>query len=368
MKRLFLSFGLAVAVSLPAIAAGPSGGDGTAPQLSPFGEALQTLEADRAAFIDMLVAGVPERELDSYVAELEQMENHQLIQERLSEGGLDFESVAPQNLGTEGDYANMVYTALDAPCRVLDTRNYTTGGSTPIGAGVAREVWDWNISGQGGDAVCAAPLIGKSALVLALTAISPTFPSNFPTISYATLLNGSEMGSGWSSIAALPTVHWQYTYNTPPYNDAVSVVWDKNAAFSQTLAVVTRQSSNPEVVLYSNAQAHFAMDVVGYYEDPDLCPANTTFIDGLCWGPQQAAKSWFDAVDDCSSEGGQLPTGGAVNGAVQDGDLPVTALWGAGWYHDGTTFRGQKQSNSLIVSTTTTSAPYRCVFTPLTAP
>jgi hypothetical protein len=365
MKRsiALVGVGLALALSAPAMTEDPSGAGAPAPQLSPRGWALTEIEADRQAVIEALAAGVPERDAESYLAKLAGLENHELIDLMVSGGDVGIES-----FGTEGDYANMVYTALAAPCRLLDTRKYTGPASIPIAAGNAREVWDYNIAGQGGDTTCTGPLIGKSALVLAITAISPTFPNKFTSLGYGTLLNGAEMATGWTYVGATPTNHYNYTYDTPPYNKAVSIVWDQDTRFIQSLAVVTTQSPVPDVVLYSSQNAHFTLDAVGYLEDPDLCPANTTFIDGQCWGPEQGHTSWFGATSDCSDEGGQLPTAAAVVGAVLDGDLPNVLLWGAGWYYDGTTFRGQAQNAGLSVQTTTSMIQYRCVFTPLTAP
>ena len=162
-------------------------------------------------------------------------------------------------------YADMLFTALDAPCRILDTRQYD-GQALPISAGQAREVFSTNVSGQGGNAACAAALVGKSALVLALSAVSPTFPAKFTTMAYGTLLNGSEMNTGWTEGASLASGQRTFTYNTPPFNLATSIVWDQDTRLITTLAVVSSQAEEPNIVLYSRGEAHYTLDVVGFYE------------------------------------------------------------------------------------------------------
>jgi hypothetical protein len=175
-------------------------------------------------------------------------------------------SAAP-TLAVEPDpnYTEMLYTALPAPCRILDTRQYSDAAH-PLNAGEAREVFSYDIAAQGGDATCAAALLGKPTLMLALTAVSPAFPAKMPAMGYATLLNGSAMSSGWSEGTPLASGHSTFSYDTPPYNAAATIVWDQDTRLITTLAVVASQSASPNVVLYSAGPAHFTLDVVGYYE------------------------------------------------------------------------------------------------------
>lgn len=356
-----------VSLASPAFADDGSG-NGYVPQLNPRGEALLAIETDRDGVIVELSAGVSEKDRPDYLVELDQLENHELIDVMV---GTEYASMS---FGDPTDYTNMAYTALSAPCRVLDTRKYNPGLNTsrPIEAGVAREVFDWAIGGQGGDATCGDAIPdSKQGLVVALSAVSPNFPDKFPSLGYGTLLNGAEMASGWTKIANVPGVtnsYWQYNYNTPPFNKAATIVWDTDTRLITTLAVVSRQTTTPDIVLYSAGTAHYTIDVVGYFSKPDLCAANTTFIDGLCWGPEQAAADWFDASQDCANEGGRLPSASAINGACRMGDLPNITLWADGWFNDGSAYRGQVSSCALDIVTTTTLTAYRCTFTPLTAP
>lgn len=342
-------------------------GQGFIPPLNPRGEVLLAIEADRDAVIIDLASRVPERDRSDYLLELDQLENHELINLMVNN------SLESMSFGNEDDYSKMVYNALSAPCRILDTRKYDPSDSTsqPIGAGVAREVFDYSIGGQGGDATCGNAIPDDNqALVVALSAISPTFPDKFPSLGFATLLNGSEITSAWTQIGNVPGVtdtYYQYTYNTPPFNKAATIVWDSDTRLITTLAAVSRRTPTPDIVLYSSGQAHYTIDVVGYFDNPRVCPAGTTFIDGLCWGPQQAAATWFNASQDCAQEGGRLPPAAAINGACRTGDLPNVAIWASGFYVSGT-YRGQVTNSSIDEVTTTTPTPYRCIFTPLTAP
>ena len=165
--------------------------------------------------------------------------------------------------------AKIKYTALPAPCRILDTRNYT-GTPLPINGGVAREVFPAAIAGQGGNDACAAAFNSATALVVALSAVSPTFPAPFPTLGYGTLLNAGEMANGWTFAGTVASQYQEFTYDTPPYNQAASIVWDQDTRLITTQAVVSRQLSNaaPGVVIYSSGPAHFTLDVVGYYGAP----------------------------------------------------------------------------------------------------
>ena len=355
-----IGLGLAAAVAMPASASDGSG-QGTAPELSARGQALVDIESNREAVIKELSAAVPLRDADSTVAALRQLENHELI-DLAVDGDL-------RNFGTVGDNANLVYSALDEPCRILDTRAYSGNGAIPILGNTAREVWAFNIPGQGGDSSCTTPLFGKSALVVALTALSPSFPGTFTGPGYGTIFNGSVVSNGdWSQIASGPNAHFNYTYNLGFYADALSVVWDAQTSFVQTLAVVSTQAFSPQVALYSVTTANYTIDVVGYYDDPELCDVGKTLINGQCWGSVETADTWFNAGENCANQGGRLPTADSVIAAERVGDLPNAVLWGAGWYNDNETFRGMSQSNFLAVTTTTTPTEYRCVFTPLTHP
>jgi len=372
LSYYLLGFGLAAALSMPVSAkANDEGGGKSEPLLNARGQALQEIELDREAVINEQAAAMPLRDAEANIAELHQLENHELIDRMVGVAGQASPGGAGVGLlrfGSLGDNADMVYTALDGPCRILDTRAYSTGGANPISGNVAREVWNFAIGSQGANLTCASPLFGKSALVMSLTAISPTFPSKFPGFGYGTLLNGSEVSSGWTPISPTPPGQFQYSYDTPPYTDAVSVVWDLDTAFIQTLAVVSNNTVSPRVVLFSASPAHYTIDVVGYFDEPELCASGNSFISGLCWGPVETAATWFVASNDCASQGGRLPSSSVIRGVMGNGDLTNEVLWANGYYYDGGVPKAQANSTVVTDRTTTTATPYRCVFTPLTHP
>ena len=324
-------------------------------------QALLDLEVDRDEAILRIISGFPEEQIPDLLRELDQLENHELVELMVSE------DINLNALPIMTSYSNLSYTALAVPCRILDTRNYS-GVGIPIESGVAREVFDRDIAGQGGNATCAADLAGKLALVVSLSAISPEFPENFSSYSYGTLLNGDEIETGWSATTSLPGGYHQYTYNTPPYNKSVSVLWDLDTTIITNLAVVPRQESDPNIVLYSRNLAHYTIDVVGYYDDLDVCPSSTTFINGQCWGPQQAVASWGEASMDCAAEGGRLPSAATIYGAVSNEDLPGVAIWADGFYYDSPGLYFQTAGDpGLGVYGATGDMPYRCIFSPLTS-
>lgn len=84
---------------------------------------------------------------------------------------------------------------------------------------------------------------------------------------FATLLNGSSMSAGWTFAGNAAGVYEEYTHDSPPYNDAATVVWDQDTRLISTTAVVSRQSETPSVVLYSAGDAHYTLDVTGYFGD-----------------------------------------------------------------------------------------------------
>lgn len=361
------------------------------PIANPRGDALTAIERDRDGVIIELSEKMPEEDGMDYRPYLDHLENHELIDlmvgdERLETKG--FESL--------GDFKDLVYSALNAPCRILDTRSYQNpfvimGSpqailpppisppiSSPITGGKAREVFDYGIGWQGGDETCAADLAGKDALVVSLTAISPIFPANFPSSGYGTLLNGAEMvATGWSKTASLtigtmitPREWYQYEFSPAPYKKAVTITWDASMSLISGLAIVTRQSDKPDVVLYSRGDAHYTIDVVGYLDDPERCPLFTTLIDGLCWGISEFGPTdWYSANQDCSEADGRLPSAGALSGAIKAGKLtPSANHFADGWFFYDTIYYKQQITNTGQAALTTADAKYRCVWTPLLVP
>lgn len=394
MKKHLISVwvGIIFASSTSAYASNYSDGPGLLPIPNPSGEALLAIERNREGVIDDLATEVPEANRPAYVLDLDQLENHELIDLMVEEGGGETKGFATLN-----DFKDMVYSALDAPCRILDTRKYdnpliifnepqaippippiiSPPISSPIPSGKAREVFDYGIGWQGGNETCAADLVGKDALVVGLTAISPSFPGNFSATGYGTLLNGAEMATtGWSQTDSLiigllisPREWYQYEFSPAPYNKAATVTWDANTSLISTLAIVTRQADKPDVVLYSRGDAHYTIDVIGYLDDPQRCPFLTSLIDGLCWGLESGPTTWYAANENCSSGGGRLPSAGAISGAIQSGKLTASAdVWADGWFYYDTIYYKQRMTSSGFANLSTADAKYRCVWTPLAIP
>ena len=319
-------------------------------------EALQRVEADRDAVLIELAGSVAAGDRAAYVMELDGLENHELIDLLVAENPPAGAAVAPME-----SYSDMVFTALPSPCRILDTRDYQDV-SRPIESGFAREVYDLNIADQGGDATCSGSLSQGSALVLGLTAVSPGFPGKFTAKGFGTLFNGSAMASGWKTAPSLPTGHRQYTYNTPPYNKTATVVWDEDTKLITTMAIVARNSAAPKVVLYSSGQAHYTIDVMGYLDSTTLCPASTTYINGLCWSAEKPVTDWYGAIDQCQAAGGSLPSAAAISGAVVGGKIPDKILWADGYYYYDGKFYKQMASSTAYHGLVDNA--FRCVFTP----
>jgi hypothetical protein len=383
--------GILLASGANALVGEDSDGTGLTPMPSPRGEALRAIEMDRDGVIIDLATDVAEADRPDYLLYLDQLENHELIDLMVGDGPLETRGFA-----TLGDFKDMVYSALDAPCRILDTRKYDsplvfTGSqqyiippiimppiifppiSSPIAAGKAREVFDYGIGWQGGDEACAADLAGKDALVVSLSAISPTFPANFPATGYGTLLNGAEMAeAGWSPTDSLEITSrewYQYEYSPAPYTKAVTVTWDANTSLISAFAIVTRQVAKPDVVLYSRGNAHYTIDVVGYLDDPQRCPFLSTLIDGLCWGFEFGPTDWYTANEDCSGAGGRLPSAGAISGAVKDGKFtPSANLFADAYFYYDSLYYKQQITSAGQAALTTANAKYRCVWTPLIVP
>jgi hypothetical protein len=226
------------------------------------GQAYAALATDRDAVVSALASALAERDRARYAEALTEMDDQALI------NLLTAQPPAPALNAL--DAADMTYTPLPSPCRILDTRSYTTGGELPIDAGIAREVFSTEIASQGGDAACSTPLLGKPALVLSLSAISPDQPEPFAEMAFATLLSGAEMENGWTFEGALADGQSEYRFDDPPFNAAASILWDAQTSLTTTLSIVSSQAADPNIVLFSNGQAHYTIDVVGYFDAPVL--------------------------------------------------------------------------------------------------
>lgn len=159
--------------------------------------------------------------------------------------------VVSQALGSSA--ADLVYTPV-TPCRILDTR--VAGGviaadgsrdfNAVVGAG-------GNFSSQGGSATdCGAVAAGQAAVVINLTAVTPT------TAGFAT---------AYPFGASQPL--------------AASVNYTPGAIVNNTLVVkLPTPLTTRDFTVYTFASAHFVADIVGYYAPPVATALQCTSVDG----------------------------------------------------------------------------------------
>lgn len=139
---------------------------------------------------------------------------------------------------------DLVYTPI-TPCRVVDTRN-TVAGAIPaggtrsfVGAGVS------TYAGQGGANVnCGLSLEAPAALALNITAVTPSGPGYATAFAYGTAQPG--------------TANVNYAGGDIVNNAIVTPIAAQSASFDFTL--------------FSYAQAHYVVDVIGYFDRPRASP------------------------------------------------------------------------------------------------
>lgn len=139
---------------------------------------------------------------------------------------------------------DLVYTPI-TPCRVVDTRN-TVAGAIPaggtrsfVGAGVS------TYAGQGGANVnCGLSLEAPAALALNITAVTPSGPGYATAFAYGTAQPG--------------TANVNYAGGDIVNNAIVTPIAAPSASFDFTL--------------FSYAQAHYVVDVIGYFDRPRASP------------------------------------------------------------------------------------------------
>jgi hypothetical protein len=137
-----------------------------------------------------------------------------------------------------------VYIALDAPCRLVDTRPATTIGpkNTPIAAGDAN-VYEIQVTGANGN--CTGPLAipaEAAAVATNVTAIAPVAPTT-----------GRSFFTVYPGDATRPTTsNLNFLNGAPPVPNKVDV----------------GLSATGTIKIYNNeGEAHAAVDVFGYYID-----------------------------------------------------------------------------------------------------
>lgn len=133
---------------------------------------------------------------------------------------------------------DLVFTAI-RPCRILDTRDLRTDGYVPAGrtrSFVAARPFDF--SAQGGEAGdCNLSSAGAWAVALTLTAVGPA------SAGYATV----------------------YPFGEHPPTTASLTYREHSVVTSTIITAVSGPSAAADLTLFSLADAHYVIDIVGYF-------------------------------------------------------------------------------------------------------
>jgi hypothetical protein len=149
--------------------------------------------------------------------------------------------------------SDLVYTPI-TPCRILDTR--VAGG--PLAGGFSRDFnavvgSGGNFSSQGGSATdCNAVAAGQAAVVITLTAVTPT-------------------GAGYATV---------YPFGAPQPL-ASSVNYTAGAIVNNTtVAKLPTPLTTKDFTIYSYATSDYVADIVGYYAPPQATALDCTTVSG----------------------------------------------------------------------------------------
>jgi len=164
-------------------------------------------------------------------------------------------------------------------CRIMDTRRWNNGATSfTIPAGHAVTVMFSNvfedIAAQGGDPFgCPDIPDNAAAFVVTLSAVAPGFPvSSFGEVGFATLIPYDEgfVFSNWTlSPTATPVENQLFTYNTPPFAQAANLTFDiATDLIANTTTVQACESCTWHGMLFTSAEGHYVIDVVGYFGNP----------------------------------------------------------------------------------------------------
>jgi hypothetical protein len=160
-------------------------------------------------------------------------------------------SVTPNLLGDTTN--DLVYTPI-TPCRLADTRAMAAG---PIAANSSRDFGAWGYASYsfwgGSSTNCGMLSEHPTAVVVNVTAVFPTIPG------YATAYAGN--------IAEVD-------------RPVVSTVNYKAGDIMNNLAVVNiNPGSSPDFRIYTYAQSHFTVDIVGFYDNPHATALDCTTVE-----------------------------------------------------------------------------------------
>ncbi len=223
--------------------------------------------------------------------------------------------VEPYALGdTTGD---LVFTPLQ-PCRILDTRSAGGGGGVLPGNSV-RVFSAWGLAsfaGQGGSATdCGLLNESPEAIAVNLTAVTPAqtgyaklFPASGPSPATATIVY--EAGKTLSNAAVVKLGAWgQYDFS-----------------------------------IYTERDAHYVVDIVGYYDAPRATPLQCYGAGTIAYTVAAATRTYFTHYGTCPA--GYVAT------------TPYCWTDAAGVYSQGSGFVGNNPGGATFCAwSNTTSNP-----------
>lgn len=242
---------------------------------------------------------------------------------KAQDGGGD--TAAPNALGSLS--ADLTHTPI-TPCRIVDTRTTASG---PIAADTSRAFLSYspNFSHQGGSATgCAQAGVVPSAVVLNVTAVSPS------AAGYATV---------HSSTVARPT--------------AASVNYAAGAIVNNTvITAVPNPLTLDDFRIYSFAQSHYVVDLVGYFAPPQATALQCTQVSNSV-GVSAGAN--FDLVLPTCASGYTLVGAGCRNTGA------AAVFWSVnGAFVTGSTLLGQCSGRNTGASGITVTGVGNCCRVP----
>lgn len=212
---------------------------------------------------------------------------------------------------------DLVYTPI-TPCRIVDTRN-TAEGAIPtngsrdfVAAGVS------TYTQQGGTANgCGLGSEAPSAIAINVTAVSPT------TAGYATV---HPYGATRPATASV-----NYTAGAIVNNAIISPI--------------PTPTASRDFTIYTFAQAHYVVDIVGYFDNPRSSPieCQNSIINGVTVDP--GTSSFLYATATC-------PAGYGRTAVICQGSTSDMVLTGVGGEHCA--------GKNIGTTTATLSAGWRC--------
>lgn len=191
---------------------------------------------------------------------------------------------------------DLTYTPLQ-PCRIVDTRNMAAGAILANSSRDFKAISPSGYAAQGGDATdCGTNLIGASAVAINVTAVLPA-------------------GGGFATVYPFGT--------TRPLASSVNYAADSVV----NNAIVTR-IPNPlttnDFSLYTFAQSHYVVDIVGYFSPPRATALQCTDVNA---SQTVSANNFFDLQLPSCPAGYTITGAGCRTGNFNDADWSINGLY-----------------------------------------